>query len=226
MVQYSNHGKSLELTISWVEEYILGSCAHENVYLIVAGAIKSDTKYNLQVPRLGLMNQFATKVKVICIENIMELNSVLTECCKIQDMATENDVSRISTVIVLLGLFGHFDRTRSVGYSKDEVGEKEEDEEEDVLSDEKKFFFLTNDQCNIKTVQDICYMLYLVESRKGFKVFVNDYCNDEPDTEGKRVPNTWKISIPIDEEWGLPQYETESCKMVTMSTILERWITI
>ena len=140
MVQYSNHGKSLELTISWVEEYILGSCAHENVYLIVAGAIKSDTKYNLQVPRLGLMNQFATKVKVICIENIIELNTVLTECCKIQDMATENDVSRISTVIVLLGLFGHFDRTRSVGYSKDEVGEKEEDEEEDVLSDEKKFY--------------------------------------------------------------------------------------
>lgn len=226
MIQYSNHGKNLELTISWLEEYILGSCANENIFLIVAGATKLDTKYDLQVPRLGMMNQFATKVKVICIENIFELNSVLTECCKAQDMATENDVSRISTVIVLLGLFGHFDRTLSVGYSRDEVGEKEEDEEGDVLSDEKNFSFLAKDQCNVKTVQDICYMLYLVESRKGFKVFVNDYCDDERGTDGKRVPITWKISIPIDEESGLRQYEAESCKMVTMGTILERWITI
>lgn len=218
MVHYSNHGKSFELTISWIEKYILGSCANESVYLIVAGAIKLDTEYALQVPRLGLMNLFATKVKVICIENLFELNSVFTECCKTQDIATENDVSRMRTVIVLLGLFGHFDRPLGVDYS--------EEEEEGVLSDEKKIPFLAKDQCNVKTVQDICYMLHLVESRKGFKVFVNDYCNDELDIDGKRVPTTWRISLSMDGESDVRQYEAESCKMVPMGTILVRWISI
>lgn len=219
MVHYSNHGKTFALTIDWVENYLLGSRPNENLYLIVTGAIKLDTENALQVPRLGLLNLFATKVKVTCIENIDELNSVLTECCKTQDMATESDVS--PTVIVLLGLFGHFERPLKVVRSQNE-----DEEEEDVSSDEMKFPFLARNQCNVKTVQDICYMLHLVESRKGFKVFVNDYCNSEPDMNGKPVPVTWKILVPIDEETDMGRCEEQSCKLVTMGTILERWISV
>lgn len=212
MVCYTNHGASFHLTIEWLQKNILKSDYDEIILVVTLLQVIQD-QYTVTQSSVGLLNQFATKVRVLIIDNIDELYTFFTSCSKKYDEFIDSGAQH-NVGIVLLGIFKHFT-----------IDNDEASNDGDNQKSSHGTSFLTSLQVNANSMQDMCYQMFLLESYKGCSVYVNDYSEMSNDSSGKLVPETWTHWIPINDI-SSNTHQTMGDRKIETGVVLQKWITI